>query len=378
MQFQNFDLEYFQSQFERTVEINLADSSVKCANTSDLLAGEDSRPLLELPLYYPEVNGTKLLRERIAALYPETSAGNVLVAVGAAQANWMVCSTLLEPGDEVVVVLPGYRQVWGLAKNLGCRVKEAQLRPEKNWRLDLDELESLVTPKTKLVSIVNPNNPTGGILGGDEMRRIVAICERSGAWLHADEVYCGTELRSSETPSFRGMYHRLTCVNSLSKAYGLAGLRIGWVVASPEMIEELWRRHEYAVIAASGPSMKLAEIALQPEKRKVLLERQKKLSREGHAALENWVRRQEGRFSVSPAVATSIAFVRYHFDVPSAELADHIRRKASVLVAPGGYLGTEHHLRITVGYEPQKVRTALDRIGTVAAELAGAASAAHR
>jgi len=378
MQFQNFDLEYFQSQFERTVEINLADSSVKCANTSDLLAGEDSRPLLEQPLYYPEVNGTGLLREQIAALYPETSAGNVLVTVGAAQANWMVCCTLLEPGDEVVVVSPGYRQVWGLAKNLGCRVKEAQLRPEKNWRLDLDELESLVTPKTKLVSIVNPNNPTGSILGGEEMRRIVAICERSGAWLHADEVYCGTELRSSETPSFRGMYHRLICVNSLSKAYGLAGLRIGWVVASPEMIEELWRRHEYAVIAASGPSMKLAEIALQPEKRKVLLERQKKLSREGHAVLESWVREQQGRFSVNPAAATSIAFVGYHFDVPSAELADHIRRKASVLVAPGGYLGTERHLRITVGYEPQKVRTALERIGTVAAELAGVASAAHR
>jgi aspartate/methionine/tyrosine aminotransferase len=369
MVFQNFQLEYFQSQFERTVEINLADSSVKCANVSDLMAGEDSRPLLELPLYYPEVNGTSLLRERIAALYPETSPNNVLVTVGAAQANWMVCSTLLEPGDEVIVVSPGYRQVWGLAKNLGCRIKEAQLRPEKNWQLDLDELESLATAKTKLISIVNPNNPTGSILSPEEMRRVVAICERTGAWLHADEVYRGTELSGGETPSFRAMYDRLICVNSLSKAYGLAGLRIGWVIASPQMIEELWRRHEYAVIAASGPSMKLAEIALQPEKRAMLLERQKKLSREGHAVLESWVREQEGRFSVSPAVATSIAFVRYHFGVPSAELADHIRRKASVLVAPGAYLGTENHLRITVGYEPQKVRTALERIDAVVEEL---------
>src|SRR5215831_8898959 len=109
MQFQNFDLEYFQSQFERAVEINLADSSVKCVNVSDLLAGEDSRPLLELPLYYPEVNGSGRLRERIAALYPDASANNVLVTVGAAQANWMICSTLLEPGDQVLVVSPGYR-----------------------------------------------------------------------------------------------------------------------------------------------------------------------------------------------------------------------------------------------------------------------------
>src|ERR1051326_8709304 len=151
------------------------------------------------------------------------------------------------------------------------------------------------------------------------MRQIVTFCERAGAWLHADEVYCGTELGSDETPSFRGMYDRLISVNSLSKAYGLAGLRIGWMVAAPETIEELWRRHEYAVIAASGPSMKLAEIALQPAKRKMLLDRQRMLSREGHAVLERWVREQEGRFSVSRAVATSIAFVGYNFDMPSAE-----------------------------------------------------------
>lgn len=377
MNFQNFDLEYFQSQFERTVEINLADSSVKCANVSDLLAGEDPRPLVELPLYYPEVNGTVLLRERIAALYPNASAANVLVTVGAAQANLMVCSTLLEPGDEVIVVSPGYRQVWGLAKNAGCRLKETHLRPENNWRLDMDEIERLAGPKTKLISIVNPNNPTGSILSREEMARIVGLCRKTGAWLHADEVYRGTELAGDETPSFWGMYERVICVNSMSKAYGLAGLRIGWAIASPEMVEELWRRHEYAVIAAAGPSMKLAEIALQPAKRKMLLDRQKKLSREGHAVLESWVREQEGRFSANKAVATSIAFVRYNFDMPSPELADHIRRKASVLVAPGGYLGTENHLRITVGYEPEKVRTALERIGAVAAEL-GAAHAAAR
>jgi aspartate/methionine/tyrosine aminotransferase len=370
MNFQNFDLEYFQSQFERTVEINLADSSVKCANVSDLLADEDPHPLLELPLYYPEVNGTTLLRERIAALYPNASTANVLVTVGAAQANWMVCSTLLEAGDEVIVVSPGYRQVWGLAKNAGCRVKETHLLAENDWRLDLDELASLATPKTKLISIVNPNNPTGSILTPEEMARIVSICQKTAAWLHADEVYRGTELDADETPSFWGMYERVICVNSLSKAYGLAGLRIGWTVASPEMIEELWRRHEYAVIAAAGPSMKLAEIALQPAKRKMLLDRQKKLSREGHTVLEHWVSEQEGRFNVSKAVATSIAFVGYNFDMPSAELADHIRTKASVLVAPGAYLGTENHLRITVGYEPEKVRTALDRIGAIAKELA--------
>src|SRR5262245_48738098 len=107
MTFHNFELEHFQSQFERTVEINLADSTVKCSDVRELL-GADASPLMDLPLPYPEVNGTALLRERIAALYPHAAADNVLVTVGAAQANSMICSTLLEPGDEVIVISPGY------------------------------------------------------------------------------------------------------------------------------------------------------------------------------------------------------------------------------------------------------------------------------
>jgi aspartate/methionine/tyrosine aminotransferase len=363
MDFQNFELEYFQSQFERTVEYNLADSSVQCASVRDLLGGEDVSPLVDLPLYYPEVNGTALLRQRIAALYYRATPENVLVTVGAAQANWMVCATLLEPGDEVLVVTPGYRQVWGLARNAGCRVHEVHLRPEEQWRLDLDRLESLASRKTKLIAIVNPNNPTGTVLSQAEMRRVVEIAVKTGAWLHADEVYRGTEFGGSESPSFWGLYDKLICVNSLSKAYGLAGLRIGWIVAAPETIQALWRRHEYAVIAAGGPSMKLAEIALEPKKRQWLLDRQKRLSLQGHQMLEDWVGKQGGRFSWQKPAATSIAFVRYHLDMPSLELAGYIREKVSVLVAPGSTLGSENHLRIAVGYEGDKLRTALGRIG---------------
>ena len=369
MQFQNFELEYFQSQFERTVEYNLADSSVQCLTTREWLTAEEVDQLLHTALFYPEVNGTELLRSRIAALYPNCSSRNVLVTVGAAQANSMVANTLLEPGDEVIVVSPGYRQIWGLAKNLGCRVKELQLHPEDNWRPDLDKLAALASDRTKLISIVNPNNPTGTVLTGDEMQQIVAVCERTGAWLHADEVYRGTEFNGVETPSFWGKYDKLICTNSLSKAYGLAGLRIGWAVAAPEMIEELWRRHEYAVIAAAGPSMTLAEIALQPAKRAQLLERQRQLSDKGHKILAQWIQEQNGKFSAQTPAATSIAFMRYHFDMPSAELADHLRKRASVLVAPGAYLGTEHHLRISVGYDAQKIDAALGRISSSVKEL---------
>src|SRR5258708_30014301 len=151
----------------------------------------------------------------------------------------------------------------------------------------------MASSKTKLIAVTNPNNPTGSAFSAEEMRRIVRTCERTGAWPHADEVYRGTELQGDETPTFWGMYDKVICVNSMSKAYGLAGLRIGWAVAAPEMIEALWRRHEYAVIAAGGPSMLLAEMALKPPQRASLLDRQKRLFRDGHKFLVIWGRGQQ-------------------------------------------------------------------------------------
>jgi aspartate/methionine/tyrosine aminotransferase len=369
--FQPFDLEQYQSLHEHNVEINLADSSVKCLGTRDWLTAEEQEELLSTGLFYPQVNGTLLLRQRIAALYAGASAENVLVTVGASQANSMVASTLLQPGDEVVVVSPGYRQIWGMARNLGCTVKEWKLDPQRGWRPDFDELDRLVTARTKLVAIVNPNNPTGTIFSKAECQRIVAACAKAGAWLHADEVYCGTEIGEdgSETASFWGSYDRLICTNSLSKAYGLSGLRIGWAVASADVIEDLWRRHEYAVIAAAAPSMTLAAIALKPEKRARLIERQRDLSRTGRGLLESWLRHQGNVFSVLPSAATSLGFVRFDLPISSFDLAEAIRQEGSVLVAPGSYLGAEQHLRITLGYEQDKVLKALDRISAVAARL---------
>jgi len=366
--FTPFALEHYQSQFEHTVAFNLADSSVKCLGTSDWLDPDEVAALLATGLFYPEVNGTRTLRERIAALYPGAAPDQILVTVGASEANSLVCGTLLRPGDEVVVVSPGYRQVWGLAHNAGCTVRELPLDPDNGWRLDLDALDALVGPRTRLVAVVNPNNPTGTVFSAAEMERIVAACARVGAWLHADEVYQGTEAGgAAETPSFWGSYDRAICTNSLSKAYGLSGLRVGWAVAPREMTEELWRRHEYAVIAAAAPSMTLAEIALRPQKRRSLLERQRRISREGRQVCEAWLAEQGGRFSAAPAAATCIAFVRFGLPLGSFELAERIRTEASVLVAPGAFLGAEQHLRITLGYEPEKVREALRRIGEVAA-----------
>ena len=374
MTFQPFALEQWQSEWEHTVEINLADSSVRCATLREVLGVGAVDRLLDQVLFYPQVNGTDALRTRIAGLYAGAQADQVLVTTGASEANQILCQALLSPGDEIVVMEPGYRQIWGIARNLGCTVKSFPLLPDQGWRPDLDALEAAVGPRTRMIAIVNPNNPTGSILTAEEAARITAIAAKSGAWLHVDEVYRGTErLTDTETPSFWGgpdsstHYERVVVVGSLSKAYGLAGLRIGWMVGPKDLVEDAWRRHEYVVIAAAGPSMLLAEMALEPATRARLVGRQRELSRSGWAGLERWLSANADLVSAVPPAATALGFVRYHLDLDSVAVADAIRRRTSVLVAPGVYLGAEHHLRITHGYE--HAPAALDRISTVLREL---------
>jgi aspartate/methionine/tyrosine aminotransferase len=378
MTFQAFELEQWQSDWEHTVEYNLADSSVRGATIADVASPETWQELASLELGYPTVNGTELLRQRAAALHPGATAANVLVTVGGAEANVLACQTLLEPGSRVVVMEPGYRQVPGLASALGCRVEAFQLRPDQGWRPDLDELERLVTDRTRLISIVNPNNPTGAVLTEAEMARIVAFASKAGAWLLADEVYRGSERHTDvETRTFWSQYERTVVVNSLSKSYGLAGLRIGWLVAPASIVGPLWRRHEYAVISAAGPSMRLAEVALSQPVRQRLLARQRGLAREGWDLIDRWIAEHDDLVSIGPAEATSIAFVRYHLPIGSAELAEAIRRDVSVLVAPGAFLGGGGYLRLTHGLGRERVAPALERIADALRRLRRRRPMAH-
>jgi aspartate/methionine/tyrosine aminotransferase len=369
--FQPFEMERWQSLYEHEVELNLADSAVRCAPLGILLGAHDLEALAGLELFYPQVNGTDLLRGLIAQTYaPAPSPDEVLVTVGAAEANALVCSTLLEPGDRVTVIEPGYRQVRGMAENMGCAVDVVQLHDENAWELDVEELRAKVGPRTKLLAVVNPNNPTGTILSAEARSAILEVVESTGCWLLADEVYRGSERDGVETQSFWAQHPQALAVNSLSKAYGLCGLRIGWVVAPQPLADELRRRHEYAVISASLPSVFLAERALEPSKRTELLTRQRELVRDGAEVYARWLDEHAAVISAHPTAATALSFPRYSAPLASEQVADAIRTRASVLVVPGSMLGSEGHLRLTVGFEPDFLGRALDRIASVLGELA--------
>ena len=366
--FASFELERWQSDWEQRVEINVADSGVDPVPLGELLDG-DLGALAGHALHYPEVNGTQALRERIAALHPGCRPEQVLVTVGAAEANSLVVQTLVGPGSRVAVMTPGYQQVRGLAANAGADVVDLPLRQDRGWRPDLDAVAAAVRPGTALVSVNTPNNPTGAVLTDAELDAVVAAADRTGAWVHSDEVYRGAELDGPEAPSAWGRSDRVLVVGSLSKAYGLSGLRVGWVVGPEEVVQELWRRHEYATIATGSLSMLLAERALEPATRARLLDRQRGLALAGRRTLLDWVAAHPDLVDIEPPAATALGLPRLLRHPDSVAVATAIREQADVLVCPGVYLGAEGHLRLSHALDPARTSTALARIADVLAGL---------
>jgi len=365
MQFTPFDLEYTQSIWEQQVDINLTESGVHPIRLDELLGDDQDKlaSLLSTEINYPHVNGNPELRENIAALYDGARVENVIVTVGAAEANNVAMQTLMEPGDELATQAPTYKQVWGLAQNKGCDVKPFHLLPDEGWRLDVDELNAQVTDKTRMIAICNPNNPTGYIMTSDEMDAVIAAADRVGAWLLADEVYRGAErVQEEETPSFYGRYDKVLAIGSMSKAYGLPGLRIGWVVGPPDTVQDIWRRHEYTTITATMLSNILAGYALSPEVRPRLIKRTRDYIQNGFPILEEWMAGQNGLFSCTPPQASAVSFVRYHLDMNSTELMEKLCREASVFVGAGDSFGMDHHLRVAFGQEKEVLQDAFARM----------------
>jgi aspartate/methionine/tyrosine aminotransferase len=364
-------MERMMSKWENVVAYNLSESGVHPATIHDLVDDPAViQDLLGTELNYPQANGTIELRERIAALYPGATPDNILVTVGCAEANLISPQTILTPGDELVIMLPNYMQIWGIAHNFGYKLKAFHLKEEQGWAPDLAELDQVVSETTKLIAVCNPNNPTGYILKEEEMDAIVAAADRVGAWLLADEVYSGAErLTDDETPSFWGRYDKVLAHNSLSKAYGIPGLRIGWVVGPADTVDDIWARHEYTTIGTTMLSNKLAAIALSPEVRPRLIQRTRDYIRRGFPILDSWLESHEGTFSLIPPQAAAIAFVRYHLQVNSSELVDRLIHEKSVLIVPGDHFGLDHHLRISYGLPPDYLRGGLDRVHELIVEL---------
>jgi aspartate/methionine/tyrosine aminotransferase len=363
MQIQPFELERWQSIWENKVELNISESGVHPLTTSELVPdGAALQKILDVPQYYPQTNGSEELRTRIAELYPGAKAENVLVTCGGSEANFISVWALLEPGDEVVFMMPNYMQISGLARAYGATVKPLWLREELGWGINIDELSRLIGQKTRLVAVCNPNNPTGSVLRKEEREAIVAAAERVGAWILADEVYRGAEFDGSMTTSFWGGYDRILCTAGLSKAYSLPGLRTGWVIGAPKMVERLWEYHDYTSIGPTMLTDRLASAALEPTRRAWILKRTRETLLRNYPALQAWLEKRKDTFSHVPPKAGAIAWAGLRGGRNSGEMTKDLREKKSVLIVAGEHLGMESFVRFGFGGDPDHLQKALARI----------------
>jgi aspartate/methionine/tyrosine aminotransferase len=365
---ETFDMERMQCLYENEVEYNLSESGVQPLSVGELVDGDELDRLLSLGLGYPHSNGSAILRERIATFYPGAGPENVTVMNGGSEVNYISLWTLLERDRRLAFMVPNYMQGWGLGRHFGAGsdafhlvATEQESRPR--WALDVDEIQRAVTEKTGVVLVTNPNNPTGAVLTEDEMSAVVEAARRADAWLVADEIYRGAEVEGGTSPTFWGRYDKVVVTSGLSKAFALPGLRLGWAVAPPDLIDRLWVHHDYTTLTPSMLSDRLASVVVEPVRREAVFARTRGIIRRNLPALEEWILAQGDVLDHIRPVAGAIAFIAYDLPIASSDLVDRIRLDQSVLVVPGEQFGMGKYLRIGFGSDMDYTLKGLERVG---------------
>ncbi|MBC8328973.1 MAG: aminotransferase class I/II-fold pyridoxal phosphate-dependent enzyme [Planctomycetes bacterium] len=369
MRIEPFELERWQSLHEHEVEINLSDSGVHPLTARELVQDPGELDgLLDERLVYTQTNGSLELRRRVAELHPGAGVENVQIVNGGAEANFLCLWSLLEPGDEAVVQLPNYGQVPGLVPGLGAELKPWKLRPEfaaGRWVADLEELAAVVGPRTRLIALCQPNNPTGARLPAEQLDAVAAVAARHGAWILCDEIYRGSELDGRDSASLWGRYERLVVTGSLSKSYGLPGLRLGWLVGPAEFVAETWGRHDYTTIGPGALSDRLGRRALDPATRAELVARTRRHLVASYGIARDWLTARPGRFRHLAPEAGAMIFVKHELPISSLELADRMLREQRTLIVPGEHFGHPGWLRLGLGGPGPELSEGLARLAAV-------------
>ncbi len=362
MKLEPFAMERMQSTWENLVEMDMSESGVRPVSLRELAAmGLDLDAILSMPLGYSQSNGTIPLRESLAAIYPGTTPDHIEVTNGTSEANYLLALALLREGDEVALEVPNYMQYGGVPQSCGARLRPFRLCLDRDWEPDWEEFESAVNEKTRLVYLSNPNNPTGSVLSPAAMRRIVDRCEAVGAYLLADEVYLGAEIHCPRTVSFWGMSERVIVTSGLSKAYGIPGVRIGWIVGPPDVIEQCWSQHDYITIGPNKISDAVARVAV--ENREKLYARTRAILQQNLPVMRQWVESFGGFLTFREPQAGALCLVRYGSETLSYPLCQRVRVNQSVLIVPGVHLGLEGFLRLWLGGKPEFLTEGLRRVG---------------
>jgi len=369
MKIETFRMEREQCLYESAVEYNLSESGVLPLQLGELLDGDAERArFLGQRLWYPSSDGSPKLREQIAKFYPTCTPENITVTNGGSEANYVTLMSLLEKGERLACMLPNYMQAWGLGRTYASGADAFHLVPDarggnKRWALDIDELKRAITKRTKVILVTNPNNPTGAVLNEEEMNAVVEVARKAKAWLVVDEIYRGAEFESPTSPTFWGRYNKVVITSGLSKAFAMPGLRLGWVVAPPQLIKKLWIHHDYLTLTPNVLSDHIAAIALEPVRREALLARTKRIIKTNLPPLEAWFSTRSDLFNYVRPQAGAIAYFTYNPPIKPQKLIDRLRVEKSVLLVPANHFGMSHKgIRTGYGYDVDKTLKGLSRL----------------
>lgn len=354
MKIAGFKIEEWMNKYESSAIYDLTTTCISPLCINDL---PFSKEIFNVQLGYGSITGSERLKAAINSLY-ETE-HHLTITHGAIGANQLVFLSLLEKGDEVVSIVPTYQQHYSIPESLGCDVKLYFLKEENNWLPDLEELDRVLTSKTKLLCLNNPNNPTGSVMPDVMLEEIVKLAERKNIWILSDEVYRGLNLIGKPySKSIADIYEKGISIGSMSKTYSLPGLRVGWIAGRVDLINEVNHQRQYNTISVSALDDYFAAIAL--ENKEAIAERNFKIMNSGLTVLNNWLNKTPNVRCILPKGGTT-ALVKYYPGISSRELCKNLQTETGVALLPGETLEMDGYVRL--GFCAENLEPALEIFG---------------
>lgn len=336
MKINDFKLEVYFGKYEFTAPYLLTQSDCEAMEVAELLKYEpgSEEKLMHSWLGYTEVAGNPELRSLVSGLYKNIKDDEILMHTGAQEAIFDYMNVMLEKGDHVISMFPVYQSLYEIAISEGCELSRWYLKDtESGWSIDFDELEKLIKPNTKLIAINTPNNPTGYTFKEDEIIRLCNIAEKHGIYIFADEVYRGLELDGIKRPWICDIYDKAVSLGVMSKAYGLAGLRIGWVATkNKQILEKMTKFKHYLSICNSCTSEILSIIALKHSDK--LLQRNMDIIKENLNIANKFFFKYDKLFQNNTPQCGPIAFHKIKIEQPVDVFCEDLVQKAGVLLLP--------------------------------------------
>lgn len=365
MKIKKFGVEMYMNEYENDAVYNLSETCVSSMTVEELLdlIGDKEKVLeemLSLKLSYGHIEGSDLFKEGICSLYETMKPENVITAHGAIGANDLVITALVDPGDVVVSVLPTYQQLYSIPESIGAKVKIVPLNVENKFLPDLELLKSFMSDKVKLVCLNNPNNPSGSLMDEEYLQNIIDIVRPYGSYILCDEVYRGANHQGNHmTASMADLYEKGISTGSMSKAFSLAGLRLGWVAAPIDVIEKVFVHRDYTTISCGVIDDYLAGLALKNKDK--IFERNLKIVKTNIKILDEWIQSEPNFSYVKPKAGTT-AFIKMEFDMSSFDFCQKLLRETGVMLVPGSAMGMEGFVRMGYAYEPVLLNIGLEKI----------------